>query len=210
MPGLLNLVDAKSRVNYDQLVKYISSCPIDTFNEQAVHPFLVGKELYEGELRQRADATTSTKTMKFSAASFRQHLREKVGSEISPKTVVKHNVNADAQAGMSRAIYMLRKNIYSYEDNSNIITIGRRSDNDIVIADYVVSKLHTQIIIFRNMYFIVDLDSTNGTMVNNRPLAPNMKVQLNINSTVAFGRLCFVFTSPINLYRGLRREILGI
>jgi pSer/pThr/pTyr-binding forkhead associated (FHA) protein len=60
------------------------------------------------------------------------------------------------------------------------------------------------------MYFVVDLDSTNGTAVNDKKVKPQLKVQIGINATVAFGRICFVFTHPFQLYRGLRKEILGM
>ncbi|OGV39120.1 MAG: hypothetical protein A2020_13580 [Lentisphaerae bacterium GWF2_45_14] len=105
---------------------------------------------------------------------------------------------------------MLRKKAYSIEPNPNIITIGRTQDSDIVIADYAISKRHAQIVVFKDKYFIVDVGSTNGTSVNEISVIPGMKVQLSINCTVSFGRICFVFAHPLQVYRGMRREIMGM
>lgn len=48
-----------------------------------------------------------------------------------------------------------------------VITIGRTSDNDVVIHDSKISRHHAQIVQHkRDKYSIVDLKSTNGTYVN--------------------------------------------
>src|SRR5258708_11826258 len=45
-------------------------------------------------------------------------------------------------------------------------TLGRKPDNDIVIADDLASRLHTEIDCQPNQVIIQDLNSTNGTFVN--------------------------------------------
>ncbi len=45
-------------------------------------------------------------------------------------------------------------------------TIGRRSDNDVVLADNGVSRYHARIDADQEGLLLVDLDSTNGTSVN--------------------------------------------
>jgi hypothetical protein len=47
-----------------------------------------------------------------------------------------------------------------------VINIGRRSDNDLVIDEGQVSRLHAQIRAIKGRYIIFDLDSKGGTMVN--------------------------------------------
>jgi hypothetical protein len=54
--------------------------------------------------------------------------------------------------------------------NKECITIGRRPDNDIHIENPVVSGQHCQIITILNDSFIEDLNSTNGTLVNNKKI----------------------------------------
>jgi aspartyl protease family protein len=51
-----------------------------------------------------------------------------------------------------------------------VITIGRDSDNNIVVNDSKVSRHHLQIVCEGTGFRIVDLDSTNGTFVNDRKI----------------------------------------
>jgi len=46
------------------------------------------------------------------------------------------------------------------------VNIGRRSDNQLVIDDGRVSRVHAQLRIIKGRYIIFDLDSTGGTFVN--------------------------------------------
>lgn len=48
----------------------------------------------------------------------------------------------------------------------HVLNLGRRSDNQIVIDDPQVSRLHAQIRKINNRYVIFDLDSTGGTFIN--------------------------------------------
>jgi diguanylate cyclase (GGDEF)-like protein len=50
-------------------------------------------------------------------------------------------------------------------------TLGRKSDNDIVINDELASRLHAEIDCQDDRVVIVDLGSTNGTFVNHKRLA---------------------------------------
>ena len=48
-------------------------------------------------------------------------------------------------------------------------TIGRRSDNDIVLDDPSVSNQHARLN-FENKYFLTDLRSSNGTFINGKKI----------------------------------------
>lgn len=50
------------------------------------------------------------------------------------------------------------------------LSIGRADDNDILLNDNFVSHHHAVITSRRNLYLIEDLDSANGTYVNDRLL----------------------------------------
>lgn len=206
---LLDIVDEKARVNHDLLMDFVSKNSISTFTEQAQHPFLVGKVLYDGEIKKRAGGPGDFNTMKFSIAEVQSAVNSRINAT-STANLREHPPVEDRSSGISNAIFMLRKKLYSPEPNPNIISIGRTQDNDIVIADYAISKKHAQIVIFKDKYFIVDAGSTNGTSVNEIPVIQGMKVQLSVNCTVSFGRICFVFAHPLQVYRGMHREIMGM
>jgi len=56
--------------------------------------------------------------------------------------------------------------VKEYELDKELLTIGRKSNNDIHIDDLAVSNTHAEILTILNDSFIEDLDSTNGTFVN--------------------------------------------
>ncbi|OCL27931.1 hypothetical protein U472_01645 [Orenia metallireducens] len=55
-----------------------------------------------------------------------------------------------------------------FEINSIETNIGRQENNEVVLVDYKVSRVHAQIIKKGYYYLINDLNSTNGVFVNNQ------------------------------------------
>ncbi len=55
--------------------------------------------------------------------------------------------------------------------NRPLISIGRASDNDIVLQDPMVSKKHARVILQGNNYLVEDLASSNGTIVNGQKVS---------------------------------------
>jgi hypothetical protein len=53
---------------------------------------------------------------------------------------------------------------------SKVINLGRRADNDLVLDDPRVSRLHAQLRFSRGEFFLFDLNSTGGTSVNGQPV----------------------------------------
>ncbi|MDR1594873.1 MAG: FHA domain-containing protein [Prevotellaceae bacterium] len=73
-----------------------------------------------------------------------------------------------------------------------IITFGRHTNNEIVINDPKVSRIHLQIIQDDNNNFtLVDLNSVNGTFVNGQRVTG--EVALNPNDTVRIGNTAIVW-----------------
>lgn len=60
----------------------------------------------------------------------------------------------------------------------NVITVGRSSENNIVINDAKVSKTHLQLVQNDNgVCSVVDLNSTNGTFVNGQKITGEVRLQ---------------------------------
>jgi pSer/pThr/pTyr-binding forkhead associated (FHA) protein len=68
------------------------------------------------------------------------------------------------------------------------IRLGRDKANDIVLEDKLVSRLHAVIQKIGEEYFLEDLGSTNGTLVNGQRVPPHKYVRLALKDTVLIGR----------------------
>jgi hypothetical protein len=64
------------------------------------------------------------------------------------------------------------------------ITIGRGPDNTIVVSDPSISTHHAQLLLERDTYRLKDLDSTNGTRVNGKPVTETV---LRLDDRIRFG-----------------------
>jgi ABC transport system ATP-binding/permease protein len=72
---------------------------------------------------------------------------------------------------------------------SKVMSIGRRPDNDIVVADLGVSKQHAELRLSpTGRYSIIDLNSHNGTYVNGSRVNQQ---ELNENDLIAIGHATF-------------------
>jgi pSer/pThr/pTyr-binding forkhead associated (FHA) protein len=76
---------------------------------------------------------------------------------------------------------------YFKEFNSFPISIGRRDDNDLVINDPLVSRIHFTIFKNENQFYIADLKSMNGTLLNG--LKINESLLLSNNDEVSIGTI---------------------
>ncbi|MBN2549620.1 MAG: DUF11 domain-containing protein [Anaerolineales bacterium] len=65
------------------------------------------------------------------------------------------------------------KTVRSYRMKSSGMTIGRSPENDIILEFTGISRRHAQVIFDGQSYQVSDLDSTNGTFLENERLAAN-------------------------------------
>lgn len=77
-----------------------------------------------------------------------------------------------------------------------VITIGRGQENDIVIQDPKVSKIHLQLVSNGSICSAVDLNSTNGTYVNGRKISG--EVYLRPNDTIRIGDTMLPWQTYLN------------
>lgn len=72
---------------------------------------------------------------------------------------------------MAKIIVTLNDSVLGeYPLDRECLTIGRKPDNDIQIDNLAISGHHAQIITILNDSFLEDLNSTNGTYVNSKPI----------------------------------------
>jgi hypothetical protein len=78
---------------------------------------------------------------------------------------------------------------YYYIGKDN--TIGRDDVNSICIKDRFLSKFHARIIHDENMYFLEDLNSANGTYLNDELIKD--AIELKSGDIIKLGQLQFLF-----------------
>ncbi|MEW9121078.1 MAG: FHA domain-containing protein [Thermotaleaceae bacterium] len=80
----------------------------------------------------------------------------------------------------------------SYPLVANMI-IGRKNGNDIVIKDPYISNEHAQIIMDEGNYFLEDMDSANGTFLNDEKIMDVVK--LRNGDRLRIGQVEFLYVS---------------
>lgn len=90
------------------------------------------------------------------------------------------------------AVYKSDRNLFESK-----ITVGRAKNNDIIIRERKMSKLHSQFILAEDGgYQLVDMGSSNGTVVNGIKLKEGKAHGLKSGDKIAFWRYIFEFVEP--------------
>jgi len=80
-----------------------------------------------------------------------------------------------------------------FELNKDTMSAGRNEQRDICIKDGSVSSYHCDFSHNEEGYFITDHDSTNGTRLNNVPLAPEVPTPLKNSDLIQLGSVEVMF-----------------
>ena len=80
---------------------------------------------------------------------------------------------------------------------AGLISMGRQSANEVVVAEAGVSRRHAEILQKEESYYLRDLASTNGTFVNTRKI-PQGDYLLHDGDRITLGatKVVFIFRSP--------------
>jgi hypothetical protein len=83
------------------------------------------------------------------------------------------------------------------------ITIGRTSNNDIVLADTSVSRLHAYVRRDAAGWVVADAGSKNGSWLHGKPLDQRREVPLPSSAALKIGEVDLTFFVAIDLYGAL-------
>lgn len=72
-----------------------------------------------------------------------------------------------------------------------IVTIGRSTDNQLVVNTPIASSHHAEIRPVVSGYSLIDLGSTNGTFVNEQQLVPHLPRLLQVYDRIRIGDMVF-------------------
>lgn len=87
------------------------------------------------------------------------------------------------------------------------ISVGRARNNDVVVLDNSVSKLHAHFSAHGQFFSITDAGSRNGTKVNDKTLTGGDPVALRLNDKVVFGSIETLFVDALWLFDFLTRHM---
>lgn len=73
-------------------------------------------------------------------------------------------------------------------------TLGRSADNDLVVPEPLASRHHARLEARAGRWYLIDLDSANGTLLNRQRL--NGEQVLNAGDLIAIGETVFAFVAP--------------
>jgi pSer/pThr/pTyr-binding forkhead associated (FHA) protein len=75
---------------------------------------------------------------------------------------------------------------------AGVSTFGRKAENDVQIADPYISGKHGLIeVTDQGVFIITDTGSSNGTMLNDAKLVPNMRTNVTPEDVIRFGSMEF-------------------
>ena len=78
---------------------------------------------------------------------------------------------------------------YAFDLKKGMNSFGRRSENDLMIPDPYVSGKHGLIELAADGVYLTDIGSTNGTMLNDAKLVPNMRTLIGPDDVIRLGSL---------------------
>lgn len=90
----------------------------------------------------------------------------------------------------------LKFKVYESYGIRDEVTIGRNRKSDIYINDPFMSKDHARIYLEEGHYYLEDLKSTNGTLLNGKEIK-GKTIKLNENDKITFGQVSFLFINTI-------------
>lgn len=80
---------------------------------------------------------------------------------------------------------------------SDSLSVGRGSDNDVVLGSKQVSRNHAVLSVLNGELYVKDLESSNGTFINEQHIEANKSTNLAANDTLGFASFSFQVSAPV-------------
>ncbi len=79
---------------------------------------------------------------------------------------------------------------------SDSLTVGRGSDNSVVLGSKQVSRNHALLSVLNGELYVKDLESSNGTFINDERIEANKSKHLKVDDKVGFASFSFLVSTP--------------
>lgn len=109
-------------------------------------------------------------------------------------------VNTSAQISQVEVYPLIKKPAAAFPE---IITIGRTVQNDVVLANHSVSRLHMYVRYSDGQWWITDAGSKNGSWIEGQKLKARCEVKLSPMALVRVGELFLTFHLAADAYDAL-------
>ena len=147
---------------------------------------------HKAELEKQKEAQQKTEA-KLSEIERKKELDIKKKKEAEQREITRQLLIKEIKAG--RGFPMLSVSLgadnYEYTLENPEITVGREADNDMFISNQSISRKHFKISYRAGNFYIEDLGSTNGTILNGQMIVQSEK--LNNNDIIQIGPIKIVF-----------------
>lgn len=180
-----SMLSASGRIGLANLRKIAQENEKDTFMRFVRQPVLAGAAIQAGRISSQ-DSGGSGEEMN------RTQIFEPSGTNPGA---------SPASEALKHAIYPLVKGEYSTTSSKSFI-IGRVDGNDMIMPDFAISKKHATINMDSSSFYLKDLGSTNGTLVNGIRL-DKKSLKIHDKDVLSFARYEFTFLYPSSLYKML-------
>jgi len=147
--------------------------------------FLNGARLQPGESK----AINPGDTVSFGGLELKLSLPGQAGATNILQSNKTAAMNAAPQVEAPPAVLVGEGQEFPLKKGVN--TFGRKSANDVQIADPYVSGKHGEIEIAEEGIYLTDTGSTNGTMLNDAKLNPNQRTRITPSDEIRLGSLKF-------------------
>jgi hypothetical protein len=177
----------------------------DLFSEQIANSEKTCTEknqVHEAKAFISRDENSSDRASKFLFSDIK-----KAENKIERRNIVERQYKVERQNNVARKKFFLRELTSDLLfEVKNATVIGRQSDNNLIVENLknksAVSRKHAELSIENNSIYIKDLNSKNGTFVNDKKISHGEKIELKNNDLICLGSVQSKFNKELMaLYR---------
>lgn len=169
--------------------------PIAATNIASTTPDLFSPPLVQPEVAVKSPSSPPSSTP-VSATSSSEPATSEEASTPPPQTApAPASTQTQLQQQTARLLHVQTNTVIELPQNLSVVHIGKQNDRippDVDVSGFpnseVVSRIHADIRVEGDAYYLEDVGSSNGTYINNLPLPPGNRHRLRAGDRIALGK----------------------